>query len=1350
MVYIPRTLALDKGGPAHSLISEEDVVDLEGPLVVLGEPGIGKTDLTKSLAARLQAALVPAAVFIKHPDPQSLVGVNSRPLIIIDGLDEVTASSGSTAVQEVLGRLLAIGNPKFVIACRAADWNGANSRHLIKQFYGADAKTLHLEALTKEEGVALLSALHSNIDAKAVLDDLDGRGLADLVGNPLTLKLIGEVAARRAKLPESKVALLDEACTILVQEENAGHQTGPANTTPSDELLLSAGAVSACILLAGARGIWKGPPKDAPTGFLPISKVIGLPDADQAEHVLKTRLFGTAGEDRHIPVHRVIAEFLAAKWLAARLSAGASRRRLTQLLQHGNGVPTNLRGLHAWLAYFYRPLTTEFIARDPYGVLRYAEAASLPLPEAKALLAALTDLAEEDPYFRSEDWSAAGSGLTRPELRDDIVELITAPGRHFHLSSLLLNALPGTALAGMISSDLLRIIKDRTAYYAERERAVKALVQTAVETDWHQVIGKLAEEPGDDAPRLALEIVHRAGEANFEPALTVTTFLKHEGVGETIDDDDDERRSRVSGVAWFLFRSLSPERAALHLDEFSRRLSPRLKGLHWEARSEIRRTVAELISKVATDLEGIEAERFWSWSRLISGDRGHRDELEGAATALAQNPSFRRAVQWAAMTDEEIEGGPGIAMFFHLPQTGLGLSLTDDDTRHFLDGITDRDDLTEFHIDLWAQLVRGVSLDGDHAEQLESSMLLGREKHPPLAEKWAAFNRPPERDWQKEDEARKRRYQRQRRARYARHRKRLAPLIDKMRTAEASGALLNPAGAYLGRFTDTPRDGLPHERLIEWLGGDIASAALEGFVRFLKEQSNLSAREIAEVHAESKEWNSEPLMRAGALEMLRNGESLGDLPEKTRAALLASWWQFPEQNERKAGADLGEVLEDGLFSDATKVEEFLRAVVEPELAADGEHVTGLYRIDRDDRLKSVGTRLAVEWLDAYPGLRARTQNALLNLAMGSSARPQLLAVVDARLHADLSPEDRRLWLGAKFMLQFDEAKSEFAGTAAADPELIWAVRSLVTGDDYATRGLGVLSVGQLQSVVENFGPLWPPVPRPSSGWGNSHAWNAADFVEACIRALGTRPTQEASSALDALATLPGPFSELIRHTRSQQARMRRDAEYEPPPIEEVAAAASNAPPATIDSLKALILDQLDDAHSYIRGGPTDGWEQFWSGATPHPENGCRNRLLDILRPFMPGGVSLHAESLMPELKRADLLVQGSDIALPIEIKRHWHPDLWHAQLTQLDELYTRHWQASGRGIYLVFWFGEGVGPMPAHPDGLPLPTTPHALRQMLEARLTSAERSRIDVVVVDVSRGPQTLLRAARRRPGVA
>lgn len=213
------------------------------------------------------------------------------------------------------------------------------------------------------------------------------------------------------------------------------------------------------------------------------------------------------------------------------------------------------------------------------------------------------------------------------------------------------------------------------------------------------------------------------------------------------------------------------------------------------------------------------------------------------------------------------------------------------------------------------------------------------------------------------------------------------------------------------------------------------------------------------------------------------------------------------------------------------------------------------------------------------------------------------------------------------------------------------------------------------------------------------------------------------------------YIDQIKHVRAQQRRLRRDKEFRVPSFSEVKRTLAGGLPGSIDDLKAMTLDRLETVQDYVRNGDTDGWDAYWNGDTPKDENTCRNRLLDALRLRVSSEINFLPETLMPEANRADIIVIYHANGIPIEIKGQWHSEVWDAANVQLIEKYARDWRAHGRGIYLVLWFGKvSEKNLPKHSDGLPLPSSPNELREMLIDRLTEAERSRIDVYVLDVSK----------------
>lgn len=184
--YISRTLLANKGGPDERLVTEQEIATFQPPLIILGDPGLGKTKLTEALESALAAVRVTGGTFYRNEDPTRFAVPHGTPLVI-DGLDEITSSSGSSAVDEVLKKLSRIGMPRFILSCRAADWQGSTDRHKIATDYGTEPTTLLLQPFSREDAVTFLSAFDEGIDAKDILDELTARDLGELYGNPLTL-----------------------------------------------------------------------------------------------------------------------------------------------------------------------------------------------------------------------------------------------------------------------------------------------------------------------------------------------------------------------------------------------------------------------------------------------------------------------------------------------------------------------------------------------------------------------------------------------------------------------------------------------------------------------------------------------------------------------------------------------------------------------------------------------------------------------------------------------------------------------------------------------------------------------------------------------------------------------------------------------------------------------------------------------------------------------------------------------------------------------------------------------------------------------------------------------------------
>lgn len=251
--------------------------------------------------------------------------------------------------------------------------------------------------------------------------------------------------------------------------------------------------------------------------------------------------------------------------------------------------------------------------------------------------------------------------------------------------------------------------------------------------------------------------------------------------------------------------------------------------------------------------------------------------------------------------------------------------------------------------------------------------------------------------------------------------------------------------------------------------------------------------------------------------------------------------------------------------------------------------------------------------------------------------------------------------------------------------------------------------------------------------------DGAECVSQMVRTLADRPDQGSGDELARLCEevpLNG-WHPILEDAPDRQRVIRRDATYRHPRVEQVCQTLNGGTPANAGDLAALLVDRLNELGDRLRTESTDGWSQFWNHDSygrptdPKPENSCRKLLQLILEPLLPAAVDLSGEGSYANNTRADLRVVFSDFEVPVEIKRGKHQQLWSAARDQLIRKYAVAAATAGYGVYLVFWFG-GDG-MPPPPSGAP-PTGPDELKTRLEATLSVAERRKIAVVVIDVSR----------------
>ena len=429
-LLVPRTCTLrdDQSGERES----RPLADFRyaPAYVLLGDPGAGKTSSFEHEAVATGGHYVRARSFAALDPSPALSGKT----LFIDGLDEMRAGGGDgrTPLDHVRRHLDRLGRPHFRLSCREADWYGDSDRTALQEAAPTGSLTvLHLDPLSDADIRLLLELKFAIADPAGFIQQADHHGLTDLLRNPQTLALLAN-AVGGTTWPDSRTATYDLACRQLLREANPEHRAAKRNTAPThDALLDAAGFLDAVQLLAGIAGFALD--DDAADGQHLLWREISPPRELPLSAALAGGLFQRdEREQQRIPIHRSIAEFLGARYVAELIELQClPLGRVVALLagEDGSIVP-DLRGLAAWLAVHCRRARAELIDRDPLGVVLYGDVRGFPSDDKRRVFSALKAEAESYAHFRFEDWTAAPFGtLATPDMVPLFLEMLAAPSR---------------------------------------------------------------------------------------------------------------------------------------------------------------------------------------------------------------------------------------------------------------------------------------------------------------------------------------------------------------------------------------------------------------------------------------------------------------------------------------------------------------------------------------------------------------------------------------------------------------------------------------------------------------------------------------------------------------------------------------------------------------------------------------------------------------------------------------------------------------------------------------------------------------------------------------------------------
>ena len=448
--------------------------------VLLGAPGAGKTTAFKAGAEPTGCHYVTARDFLTFRARPEWEEPDTT--LFIDGLDEKRAGSadGRTPLDDIRAKLDSLGRPRFRLSCREADWFGANDRtHLDQMAKGGKVKVLRLEPLSDQDIRELLGRHPGVGDADEFMEEARQRGIDHLLTNPQTLKMLADAVSGGGTWPETRTETFELACEKLVQESNLEHRLANRDAPPASELLAATGRLCAILLLTGHAGYATDLDGDD-CEYLDLASIPGN-DRATLRLALNTRLFESPEEDRRVPTHRQIAEFLAARYLAGRIDGDLPVRRVFALMTgEDGGIVSELRGLSAWLAAQCPRARPELIERDPPGTILYGDARGFSPDEKRQVVLGLERMTRRNPWAGSALWTDPRLGcLAASELEEVFRIHLHEPPRDdagqrftFLLLQSLIHGSPIPTLAGT----LMNITRDERCWPQARLLALDAFI----------------------------------------------------------------------------------------------------------------------------------------------------------------------------------------------------------------------------------------------------------------------------------------------------------------------------------------------------------------------------------------------------------------------------------------------------------------------------------------------------------------------------------------------------------------------------------------------------------------------------------------------------------------------------------------------------------------------------------------------------------------------------------------------------------------------------------------------------------------------------------------------------------
>lgn len=1333
------TFYLSRSLSSNDLIyTEEALLAASNYIVVLAEPGGGKTELMKSLARQLGTSTVTANKF-KHLGAD----VENHPLVI-DAFDEL-AKLDQTGIHSLLANARKAKPTHVIISSRSSEW-GTAATNSFEDYLEYSPLVVRLCEFEEGEQREIFHHHVRGEDFSKFQAEVARFDLGALLPNPQFLKMFADAYIESGRNFTDKRNIFSQAVERLAKEANVN----VAQTLSSTQRVALSSEVFAKLLLSGAEGI--GTSELTADRIYPL--LASLFDRHTAsEGILATRLF-KPGEsaDLHRPVHKIVAEYCAADYLAKRIADPVDPLTLYKclpIIAPNNVVRDELRGLLGWLAALGdRSIQEAAIKLDPYAVLANGDPSQLEHSSKRLLIQGLKDVETKDPYFRRGDaWRRfSASGFFTQEVMTEIKPLL-ARGSDGHLRDLVLELLTGSPAIAHLTQELRQLVLNSSESERTRLLASRCLLDLSGH-DHRADLRALVSEASHISLKVAASILTAIGAEALGLAY-LSSFFR---VCSNLYPSQQEPYKSTIGTRYFISRfvgGLDLNSIEWLLDDLTKDLVCTCRKKHYECdcRIGISKIIGLMLDRyfdLATP--PFSPKRVWHWvGNLIFNEQ--RSAGQSKAVQVLQNDDGLRqgimALAFGNLTNSDDIFETKIQKFDFHSHSGLRFQSAD---YKFMTDLA-------FEIDnpaLWANYIAMHNFHQDEA--LRSPNKLRRHMRKQALEKsslmreWAKFNRAATQLAQSQKKsmlAHRRRMKRRQREQNDINKLNIQYLRDNRDLIESGRHW-----GYLEYFADLVLNS--PEKIEHELGdGALVSKALRNCLGFIAHDIPKLLR-LAELQCASQSACTEPVLFAACLEIMRSDGNLEKVDLPLLSALrtnLDMGYSAVSDEERKALKDEVNRL---IFAAEGSAETFLRQYVEPQLAQKGCQHPDIWLLRGDEIFSHLRAAISIEWLNRFPDLALGSLDTLFEIAAEFGDRDALQKIIAERcsnfMSAWPSPtgdedlENRRLFWFVRAFYFLESTPETYWNWLINDRDTIFLLKGRSAPFNYGEHSHWPnLTLSKVVAVLEAFIDKWPKVELPSHwGTGSPSGEKAYRFLTEIVWLIDLDFSDDAVLVIDRLLADP-KFTDMYNDLKSIRAgkisqKSRRD--FEPPTPKEIVDRLDRDMVVNVEGLRQLVLQELQDFQKAINGGEFNSADRFYDNGKHLNEVRATEIIAERLSLILkPQGIVITPEHQLKSANRSDFtatkLIGGTRRLLVTEVKGQWHRELYTAAAAQLYARYSIHPDAEHQGIYLVIWFGRDVNVAGIKNRNI---NTAQELKSSIEITMPSELAGLIDVFVLDVSK----------------